>query len=137
MGRIILIVFLIISVGLISFLPPKKDAVLILSPNDLERIKYEVNHDELSKNHWLKVRSLAIESIRDHSPIEIPLHGGNWPHFYVDPDEGKPLVPGKYLGNFHWEHHNQAGTKTYYGNDEIFNKDYDGVLILEKISYAH
>ena len=136
MGRIILIVFLIISVGLISFLPPKKDAVLILSPNDLERIKYEVNHDELSKNHWLKVRSLAIESIRDHSPIEIPLHGGNWPHFYVDPDEGKPLVPGKYLGNFHWEHHNQAGTKTYYGNDEIFNKDYDGVLILEKIHEA-
>jgi len=106
---------------------------LNISDGQLKDIKYKIKHFDWAKNHWLEVKLLADETINNHDPITLPLRGGNWSHYYVDPEEGKPLVPGKYLGNWHWEHHNQAGTKTYFGVDSILTKDYDGVLILEKV----
>ncbi len=115
------------------FAQAERKTVLNITPGDIANFKEKIATDDWIKARWIKIQSIANETTADYSPIELPVKGGNWPHFYVDPDEGKPLVPGKYLGNWHWEHHNQAGTKTYLGTDSIQNKDYDGVLILEKV----
>jgi hypothetical protein len=109
---------------------------LNLTPQDIANIKTNISQYDWAKDRWLQIKAIADEAANDESTIELPLKGGNWGHFYVDPDEGKPLVPGRYLGNWHWEHHNQAGTKTYLSVDSIKEKNYDGVLIMTKVHNA-
>jgi len=109
---------------------------LNISALDFKHIQYKTEQFDWAKAYWVQIRSIADEAVNDSSAIELPLRGGNWGHYYVDPEEGKPMKPGKYLGNWHWEHHNQDGTKTYYGVDSIVSKDYDGVLILTQVHAA-
>lgn len=106
---------------------------LNITDADIENIKIKVTHYDWAMSRWSKIKLMADEAEKDHIPIELPLRGGNWGHYYVDPEEGKPLIPGKYLGNWHWEHYNQSRTKTYYGDETKISKDYDGVLILTQI----
>lgn len=106
---------------------------LNITPQDITNIKVKITQYDWAKERWMQIKAIADSAVADKSIIELPLRGGNWGHFYVDPEEGKPLVPGKYLGNWHWEHHNQAGTKTYLSVDSVKEKDYDGVLIMSKV----
>jgi len=106
---------------------------LNITSNDIENIKAKIIKYDWAKGRWEQIKAIADEAAADQSVIELPLVGGNWGHYYVDPEEGKPLVPGKYLGNWHWEHHNQAGTKTYLSVDSVLSKNYDGVLIISKV----
>ena len=109
---------------------------LNISAQDFKHIQYKTEQFDWAKVYWNQIRTIADEAVKDTTAIELPLRGGNWGHYYVDPEEGKPMKPGKYLGNWHWEHHNQDGTKTYYGVDSIVSKDYDGVLILTQVHAA-
>lgn len=102
---------------------------LNITTEDIANVKQKITKYEWASERWEKIKVIADAAAKDRSAIELPLRGGNWPHYYVDPIEGKPLVTGKYLGNWHWEHYNQARTKTYYGVDNVVSKDYDGVLI--------
>ena len=102
---------------------------LNITTEDIANVKQKITKYDWASERWEKIKAIADEAAKDKSVIELPLRGGNWPHYYVDPEEGKPLVPGKYLGNWHWEHYNQARTKVYRGVDSIVSKDYDGVLI--------
>jgi len=106
---------------------------LNITPQDIENIKVKIAQYNWAKVSWEQIKSIADSAIADRTEIDLPMQGGNWGHFYVDPEEGKPLVPGKYLGNWNWEHHNQAGTKTYLSIDSVKEKNYDGVLILSKV----
>jgi len=106
---------------------------LNITPKDINNIKAKITQYDWAKERWAQIKAIADEAANDKSVIELPLKGGNWGHFYVDPEEGKPLVPGKYLGNWHWEHHNQAGTKIYLSVDSIKEQNYDGVLIMSKV----
>ena len=120
----------------IAFCVNAQRTSLNITPQDIENIKTKITQNDWAKVRWEQIKTIADSAVADNSAIELPLKGGNWGHFYVDPEEGKPLVPGKYLGNWHWEHHNQAGTKTYLSVDSIKEKNYDGVLILTKIHNA-
>lgn len=108
-----------------------KENYLNITPKDILNIKFKIDHCNWAKKDWVKIKKVADATAKDTSTIVLPLRGGNWPHYYVDPVDGKPLVTGKYLGNWHWEHHNQAGTRTYFGVDSVISKDYDGVVILK------
>jgi hypothetical protein len=125
------VIFAIVAISLSA--QTSQRTSLNITPQDITNIKAKITQYDWAKDRWAQIKAIANEAADDKSVIELPLRGGNWGHFYVDPEEGKPLVPGKYLGNWHWEHHNQAGTKTYLSVDSVKEKDYDGVLIMSKV----
>ena len=72
-----------------------------------------------------------------NTKVAIPTIPGAWPHHYVDPEEGKMLIPGKYLGNWQWEHHNADRSKVYRADETEKAKRYDQVLILTKVHHGY
>jgi len=111
----------------------QKNAVLNISASLLDSVTLKVQQQAWAAERFEKIKKLADSISNDPFRMQLPKRGGNWEHFYVDPEEGKPLVPGKYLGNWKWEHHNQAGTKVFKSDSSKIQFDYDGVLILTQV----
>jgi hypothetical protein len=117
----------------ISNAQTQQRVTLNITTADIDNIKFKITQHDWAKYRWSKIKLIAETAANDRTIIVLPLRGGNWGHYYVDPEEGKPLIPGRYLGNWHWEHYNQAHTKIYFGDETKISKDYDGVLILTQI----
>lgn len=128
-----IILMLIIFIGFNLTAQTSQRVTLNITNSDIDNIKANVNQFDWARIRWSKIKQMADKAANDHTPIMLPLRGGNWAHYYVDPEEGKPLIPGKYLGNWHWEHYNQAHTKVYLGDVSKVSKDFDGVLILTQV----
>ena len=132
--KLFLILFVSLFFGcFISNAQTAQRVTLNITNADIDNVKIKVTQYDWARSRWSKIKLLADAAAKDTSQIELPLRGGNWGHYYVDPEDGKPLIPGKYLGNWHWEHYNQSRTKIFYGDENKINKDYDGVLILTQI----
>jgi oligo-alginate lyase len=108
--------------------------VLNITEINLREMQSKIRHYPLAAARWQNLLAVAGDALEEE--VVLPPRGGNWHHYYVDPDEGQPLIPGKYLGDWRWEHHNQAGTKTYAGDPSTPVSDYDGVLILNQVHYG-
>ena len=108
--------------------------VLNLTESNLQEINSKTKNHAWAAARWQHIMEVAGDALGEE--VLLPPRGGNWHHYYVDPEEGRPLVPGRYLGDWRWEHHNRSGTKTYAGDPSDPKTDYDGVLILNQVHYG-
>ncbi len=111
----------------------QKESLLNISASLLDSVSLKIKQEAWAAERFENIKKLADSISNDPYRIQLPSKGGNWEHYYVDPEVGKPLIPGKYLGNWKWEHHNQSGTKVFKGDTSKIQFDYDGVLILTHV----
>ena len=108
---------------------------LFLTESDINRLADSKTPDHFLNHHYKQLKA-EMDSMLTET-INIPDRGGNWPHYYVDPEEGDRLITGKKIGPFQWEHYNSDCTKVYYGNPDIPARDYDGVVIQQRIHHGY
>ena len=108
---------------------------LFLTEGDLKRLEESKVKNHFHHKHYVQLKSIIDSTMQ--LKVEVPDRGGNWPHHYVDPEEGDRLITGKQIGPLQWEHYDSDCTKVYLGNPGIPAQDYDGVVIQQKIHHGY
>lgn len=100
---------------------------LMLNQEELKAVKHKVEKYAWAKQQWNAIKASADKILE--MEVNIPPRGGNWTHYYVSPDDGRPLVTGEQIGPWQWQHKSATGGHIYYGDTSNIRTDYDGVVI--------
>lgn len=100
---------------------------LLVNATQISQIKNQIKEPGFKQRTWQQLQREADKFLKQET--EIPMRGGNWEHYYINPLNGNPLVTGKLIGDWQWEHIDTATKQMIKSDSTHIQNDLDGVVV--------
>lgn len=101
---------------------------LLFNRDGLAQMRQRINCHDGPETRWNGIKRNADRLLTE--PVELPLRGGNWWHWYACPKHGAALRTGKQIGKWQWEHICPVGDEVLRSDPMSPDRDYDGCVLM-------
>ncbi len=101
---------------------------LLFNRDGIAQLKERIERYDWAKARWDGIKQNADRLLAQ--PVELPLLGGNWWHWYACPKHGAALRTGKQIGEWQWEHICPVDNEILRSDPTRPERDYDGCVIM-------